>query len=105
MLIHNDVSAVAEHCLHSAKAFSVSHCAPTTSRLGIGKRLGADTGKTAEPNWSERYTTPYYFMLSNKIGGQFFLRHRSYESESEQCLHNMVLISAVRRGLAKKQSY
>ena len=49
VLINTDGLAVAEQCLHSVKAFSVSHPAPPASRLGVGKELGGDTAGTSDP--------------------------------------------------------
>ena len=50
VLKHTSVLAIAEQCLNSIKAFSVSHSAAPESRLRIGKGLGGDTAGTANGN-------------------------------------------------------
>jgi len=40
VLITHQCLAIAEQCLHSIKAFLVSHTAPPVSRLGVQKKLG-----------------------------------------------------------------
>ncbi|KAK2518109.1 hypothetical protein Q9966_014424 [Columba livia] len=38
-------------CLHRVKVFSASHSTPPVgSRLGVHKKLGGDTARTADPN-------------------------------------------------------
>ena len=51
------------------KNFSVSHSAPPASRLRVGKRLGRDTARTADPNQPKRYSIPHNIMLSNNTWG------------------------------------
>jgi len=56
--------------LHSAKAFSVSYPAPPGSRLGVQKKLGGDTVRTADPNQPKGYSIPHNVMLSNIKRGE-----------------------------------
>jgi len=42
---------------------------PPNSRLGVGKKKGADTSGTADPKWPNGYPIPYDTMLSNKSWG------------------------------------
>ena len=37
----------------------LSNIPPLTSRLGVGKILGGDTARTADPNWPKGYSMPY----------------------------------------------
>jgi len=61
---------VAEQCLHSIKTFSLSHSAPTpATRQTVGKKLGADTARTADMNGPKRHSMPSKVMLSNKNWG------------------------------------
>lgn len=46
-------------------SISFSHSAPA-SRLGMGKRLGGDTARTAVPDWSKGYSMPYNLMARHK---------------------------------------
>lgn len=41
---------------------------PPQSRLGLGKRLGGHTARTADLNRLQKYSIPYNVMLSNKTG-------------------------------------
>lgn len=54
---NQDVFITAEQSLHSIKAFLL--LTPAARKLGMHKRLGGHTARTADPNWSERY-----FMLN-----------------------------------------
>lgn len=49
---------LAELCLHSLKAFSVSHFAPPMSSLGMGKRLEGDRASKADLNWQKDIPCP-----------------------------------------------
>lgn len=57
--------------MHSVKAISVFHSAPSTSRLGLGKRE-RDTARATDPKQPKRYSTPYGIMLGKKTGRFFF---------------------------------
>jgi len=57
-------------CLHRVKAFSASHTDPPASRLGVHKKLGGDTARTADLNSPKGYSTPHDIMLSNKSWGK-----------------------------------
>jgi len=57
--------AIADQCLHSIKAFPVSHSVPTASSVGMGKRLGGHTVETAEPSWLKEQPIPHAIVLSN----------------------------------------
>lgn len=37
----------------------LSNIAPSPSRLGLGKTLGGDTVRTADPNWEKGHSIPY----------------------------------------------
>ena len=37
----------------------LANIAPLTSRLGVGKILGGDIARTADPNWPKGYSIPY----------------------------------------------
>jgi len=42
-------------------------CPTPESRLGVGKKLGGDTARTADPNWLMGYSVPDNVMIcSNK---------------------------------------
>ena len=60
---------VAEQCLRSIKAFSVSQPAAPASRLGVHKKLGGATAGTADPNCPKGYSILYNVMLRNKTEG------------------------------------
>lgn len=47
-------------CFHSVLA---------ESHLEVSKRVGGVSARTADSDWSESYSVPYSFMLSNKIWG------------------------------------
>lgn len=49
----------AKHCF-------VSHCVPTASRLGLDKRLGGDTVRTADTNWPKGYS----ILCKKKLWGK-----------------------------------
>jgi len=50
VLIIQGCVAIAEQFLHSVKAFSAPRATPAASRLGICKRLGGNTARTADPD-------------------------------------------------------
>lgn len=52
------------------KNLSASHPVPTSKSAGDGKRLGRDTGWTADLNWPKRYSTSQNTMLSNNVGSE-----------------------------------
>ena len=56
---------IAEQYLHGVKAFS----APAR-RLGVHKKLGGDTARTADPNWPKACPAPYHVVLSIKSWGK-----------------------------------
>jgi len=63
--------AVAEQCLHSVKAFLFSPLWFLLVRsLGMCRKLGGDTARTADPNWPKGYSITHSIMLSNKTGGK-----------------------------------
>jgi len=41
---------------------------PALSGLGLGKRLGGDIARTADPNWPKGYSVQYHVALSIKTG-------------------------------------
>ena len=47
--------------------FSFPHSAPPASRLGVRKKLGGDTARTADP---ERCSMPCGIVLSTKTSGK-----------------------------------
>lgn len=66
MLIHRDVLATGERCLHSIKAFPASHITPPVRRLGVPKWLRGDTAGRADSSIPKGYSRPYHVVLSNK---------------------------------------
>jgi len=70
VLVKHSVLGIAEQCLHSIKAFSFSDSGPRTSRLGVGKGLGGDTARTADPDCLKGYPVLYDIMLSNQFWGK-----------------------------------
>jgi len=59
---NREVFVIAEQCLHSIKASSASHTAPTASGLRVHKELGG--AGTADPDWPKGYSILYGIMLS-----------------------------------------
>lgn len=55
--------------MYRVKSFSPVPPPAKTSRLGVGKRLGGDTARTAVSNCPRGYSTPYDIFLSNKSSG------------------------------------
>lgn len=45
-----DVFVGAEQCLHQAKAFTAPHTTTPVSEMEVHKKLGGNTGRTADPN-------------------------------------------------------
>lgn len=80
---------IAEEYLHSIKVFSLSHSAPTVSRLGVDKRLGGNAAGTADP--TDARDIPYHMTSHSalKLEGSFagvaiaqgLAGHRSADSE------------------------
>ena len=60
------------------------------TRLGVHKKLGGDTARTADPNWPKGYSMPYGVMLSNINLGEEEGRGGCLES---WCLSSQVTIT------------
>lgn len=54
--------------MHSIKAISTFHSAPSANRLGGCKRLEGDTAGTADPIRSKRDSIPDNIMLASEKG-------------------------------------
>lgn len=61
---------MAEQWLQKVKALSATHTTLPESRLGIHRKLGWDTGGTAEHNWPKGGYIPYNVILHNKSWGR-----------------------------------
>jgi len=53
-------SGVAKH----PRTFQLLMLAPRVRRRGVQVKLGADTARTADPNWPKGHSIPYDDMLS-----------------------------------------
>lgn len=67
---HTSVLPVAEQHLHSIKIFFPTLPPTPFGRLGMGKRLGSTTARTADLNWMKGCSISYDIMFSNKSSGK-----------------------------------
>ena len=56
--------------LAQCQGFLFSHPAPTASGPGVGKRMGGNIARTADPQWPKEYPILCDVMLSNKSSGK-----------------------------------
>jgi len=72
--------ATAEQCSHSVKAVSPTF-PPSPSRLGVGRILGGDMVRTADPNCPKGYSIPYGICSAMKAK-----RKEEWGHSSRRCL-------------------
>ena len=67
---NRDVLAIAEQCLHSIKAFPVSHTAPQQVGWACTRSWEGTQPGQLTPSWPKGYSRPYDTVLSNKNWGK-----------------------------------